>query len=438
VSTFAVDGLASGLDTTTIINQLMAVERRPQDQLRSRLGTQQSTIAAYQALSTRVKSIETTVDAVTAAAAWSARTASVSGTAATATATTGAPTGDLDVQVTSVATRWSLTTDAAHGLDDVVFSVAEPPLTVRKADGTSVALYPPTGSMRDVMTTINEASGLGIRAVAVKVGTDQYRLQIIADDAGTAAAPQGIDNLGAPATVVEAGDAAYTINGIPATSTSNTVTDAVSGVTLTLLAPGSATVTVRDDAAGLADKIQAMVSAVNNTLEEVASQTVRDSSATTRGPLASDSAVRQLSGSLLQAVSDAVGSASAATVGLQTTRDGRLTFDRAAFLSRYAEDPDAVRAIVAPESGTGVAQRLSAVVDRAVEPTTGFIPSAIQGRESTRTDLQGQIDNWDTRLAQRRQILERQFGQLEVALSRLQSQQSWLTSQLNQLDANRG
>lgn len=438
MSTFAVDGLASGLDTTNIINQLMSVERRPQDQLRTRLSTQQSTIAAYQALSTRIKSIESAVSAVTDPAAWTARTASVTGTAVAATATSGAPIAAFDVQVTTLATRWSMTTDAAYGLDDAVFNVSEPPLTVRKADGTSVALSPPTGSMRDIMTTINEASGLGVKAVAVKVGTDQYRLQIIAAEPGSTAAPQGIDNLGVAATAAAATDAAYSINGITASATSNTVTDAVSGVTLTLTATGSATVTVRDDPNGLADKVQAMVAAVNNTLTEVASQTIRDSTSTTRGPLASDSAVRQLSGSLLQAVSDAIGPTTAATVGLQTTRDGRLTFDRATFLVEYAEDPDAVRAILAPESGTGVAQRLIAVIDRAVAPTTGFIPSAIQGRESTQKDLQGQIDNWDTRLSARRQLLERQFGQLEVALSRLQSQQAWLTGQINQLNANRG
>lgn len=438
MSTFAVDGLASGLDTTTIINQLMSVERRPQEQLRTRLSTQQSTIAAYQALSTRVKSIEGAVGAVTDPAAWSARTATVTGTAVTASATSGAPLAAFDVQVTALATRWSMTTDAAYGLDDVVFNVAEPPLTVRKSDGTSVALHPPTGSMRDVMTTINEASGLGIQAVAVKVGTDQYRLQIVATDPGSAAAPQGVDNLGVAATTAAAGDASYTINTIPGTSTSNTVADAVSGVTLTLTAVGTSRVTVGSGANELADKVQSMVAAINNTLEEVASQTIRDSTSTTRGPLASDGSVRQLPGALLQAVSDALGSGTASMVGLQTTRDGRITFDKAAFLTRYAEDPEAVRAIVAPETGTGIAQRLTAVVDRAVAPISGFIPSAIQGRESTRTDLQSQIDNWDIRLTQRRQVLERQFGQLEVALSRLQSQQAWLTGQINQLNANRG
>lgn len=438
MSTFAVDGLASGLDTTNIINQLMSVERRPQDQLRTRLSTQQSTIAAYQSLSTRVKSIEGAVAAVTDPAAWTARTASVTGAAVSATATSDAPIATFDVQVTTLATRWSMTTDGAYGLDDPVFNVSEPPLTVRRSDGTSVALSPPSGSMRDVMTTINEASGLGVQAVAVKVGTNQYRLQIVAAEPGSGAAPQGIDNLGVAATATAATDAAYSINNIPGTSTSNTVIDAVSGVTLTLKATGSSTVTVADDANGLADKVQAMVAAVNNTLEEVASQTIRDSTSTTRGPLASDGSVRQLSGSLLQAVSDAIGSTTAATIGLQTTRDGRLVFDRSAFLTRFAEDPDAVRATLAPEAGTGVAQRLTAVVDRAVGPTTGFIPSAIQGRESTQKDLQGQIENWDTRLSARRLLLERQFGQLEVALSRLQSQQAWLTSQISQLNANQG
>jgi flagellar hook-associated protein 2 len=94
--------------------------------------------------------------------------------------------------------------------------------------------------------------------------------------------------------------------------------------------------------------------------------------------------------------------------------------------------------VISPESGTGVIQRITEVLDRAIAPGTGTISQAIQGRESTRRDLQTQIDNWDRRLDLRRATLERQFSGLEVALSRLQSQQSWLAGQLGQLNAASG
>ncbi|MGF1660907.1 MAG: flagellar filament capping protein FliD [Kineosporiaceae bacterium] len=437
MSGLAVDGLSSGLDTTAIINQLMALERQPQSRLRTQLTTQGTVISAYQSLSTRLKAVQGAAETLSQPATWTARSATVTGSAVTATVTGEAPAGRLDVSVTSVATAARWTTTQAYGMDDAVFNTAQPPLTVRRADGSSIALYPPSGTMRDVMNTINQASGLGITAVAVKVGTDQYRLQIVADTAGTAAAPQGIDNLGVATSATAATDAEYTINGIPATSPTNTVTDAVSGLTLTLSAPGSATVTVQSDPARLADRVQALVDAANAALEEVGRQTVRDAAAE-RGPLAGDSGVRSLSGGLLQAVSDAVGSTSAATVGLQTTRDGRLVFDRSAFLGAWADDPDAVRAVLSPESGTGVVQRITQVVDRAIAPGTGTVSQAIQGRESTQRDLQTQIDNWDRRLELRRATLERQFSGMEVALSRLQSQQSWLAGQLGQLNGSSG
>jgi flagellar hook-associated protein 2 len=437
VSSLAVDGLSSGLDTTAIINQLMTLERQPQSRLRTQLTTQGTVITAYQSLSARLKSLQTAAGTLAQPATWTARTATVTGSAVTATVTGDAPAGRLDVSVTAVATAAAWTTTQSYGLDDAVFNTAQPPLTVRRADGSSVALYPPTGTMRDVMNTINQASGLGITAVAVKVGTDQYRLQIVASTPGTAGAPQGIDNLGVATSATAATDAAYTINGIPATSATNTVTDAVSGLTLTLAAPGSATVTVQSDPARLADRMQALVDAANGALEEVARQTVRDAESE-RGPLAGDSGVRSLSGSLLQAVSDAVGSTSAAAVGLQTTRDGRLAFDRGAFLDAWADDPDAVRTVISPGSGTGVIQRITEVLDRAIAPGSGTISQAIQGRESTQRDLQIQIDNWDRRLDLRRATLERQFSGLEVALSRLQSQQSWLAGQLGQLNAANG
>jgi flagellar hook-associated protein 2 len=437
VSTFAVDGLASGLDTSSIISQLMQLERRPQDQLKTRLTANDAVVSAYRSVSTRLKAVQTAADALLAPAAWSARSTDVTGSSVGATAAAGSALGRIDVDVTSLATAATWTTDAAYGLDDVVFNTAQPPITVRKPDGTSVSLYPPSGTMRDVMETINDASGLGVRAVAIKVGADQYRLQIISTRSGVAGAPQGVDNLGVAVTAAAAEDATYTVNGIPATSGDNTVTDAVSGVTLTLRQVGVSTVDVTEAPEALADKVQALVDAMNSALSEVATRTIRDASST-RGPLASDSAVRELTPRLLTAVTDVLGSTSAVTVGLQSTKDGQVTFDRSAFLARYEADPNAVRALVAPDGGTGVVHRVAAVVTSATATGTGFITSAIQGRETTRTDLQGQIDSWDERLASRQAALERQFTALETSLARLQTQQSWLAGQLDRLNANWG
>lgn len=431
MSTFAIDGLVSGLDTKTVVNQLMQIEQAPQRRLQVQVSTQTSVITAYQSLATRLKAVDTAANALTGDAAWLARSATVVGTTVAATAGPQAATGDVTVAVTRLAAAAALTTDSAYGLDVDVFT--DFPIVVTKADGSTVSLTPASGTMRDVLSTVNSAADTGVRAVAVRVGTDQYRLQIVSAETGTEQAPRSITGMGVPTTTVAAVDAAYTINGIEATSTSNTVSDAISGVTVSLLAIGTSTIRVSQDAGKIADKMQALVTAINDALGEIGTQTVRDAAAK-RGPLASDSSVRNLTGSLLRAVSDAVGTASSAALGLQTDRFGKVSFDRDTFLVAYDRDPRAARDIIAPTTGSGVAQRLSTVAERATNATTGTFTLAIQGREITKRDLQTQVDGYDNRLDLRRKSLERQFSQLEVSLSRLRSQSSYLGGQLGQLN----
>jgi flagellar hook-associated protein 2 len=148
---------------------------------------------------------------------------------------------------------------------------------------------------------------------------------------------------------------------------------------------------------------------------------------------------------VLEAVSSAIGDSSAARAGLQLTRDGALRFDSDTFLAKLKSDPTLVQRLVdgVPETtapdGTavaatqGVAQRLFALAEKATDTTTGTLTLLAKSRDTMVTDLQDRIEDWDLRLAARRTTLERQFSGMESALGRLQSQSSWLSSQLSSL-----
>jgi flagellar hook-associated protein 2 len=193
---------------------------------------------------------------------------------------------------------------------------------------------------------------------------------------------------------------------------------------------------VAADTRSTGDAVAALVTAANEALAEVKKHTaagtpgVGGAAGTGRGALASDSLVRALSGRIIQGVTDALGGVSAASVGIQSTKDGTLVLDRAALDKALAQDPTAVRDLISPAAGGGIAARLSAVVDSATSTSTGFLTSAVQGRERTKKDIETQILSWDRRLELRQAALQRQFSGLEVALGRLQSQSSWLSGQL--------
>ena len=85
---------------------------------------------------------------------------------------------------------------------------------------------------------------------------------------------------------------------------------------------------------------------------------------TGQGALSSDTTIKNLTSSVLQAVTSAVGGVSAAKFGIQSTQDGTLTFDADTFNAAYAADPAGAQALVAPVGGTGLAQRLAASPSR--------------------------------------------------------------------------
>jgi flagellar hook-associated protein 2 len=126
---------------------------------------------------------------------------------------------------------------------------------------------------------------------------------------------------------------------------------------------------------------------------------------------------------------------SLASLGIQTTRDGKLTFDAAKFTTAYNADPTAVAEKFTTE-GNGFAARLEKVAKAASNSTTGTVTSAITGRKSEIKRLNENIDSWDLRLELRRTTLERQYTALETAMSSMTSQSSWLTAQIDSLNAD--
>lgn len=454
MGTFGVDGLVSGLDTTSLISQLMQVERIPQQQLQSTLRSQTSSVTAFQLVASRLKSAETAIAALAKDATWDAKSASVTGTSLTASTSTSALAGQTTIAVTSLATaaRWTSTADVAMDGDVATDGAA---ITVTTATDATVAFTPRSGSLRDVVAAFNENTATtGITAVAVKTGTDAYTLQLRSNETGEAASFKGVSGLTVPmAATIDAGkDAVYEIDGIVGTSPTNSVTDILPGVTVSFTGTGESTVAVKADTGKTTAAVKALVDAVNGALDEIATQTKNDPAAKTRAPLSSDSMVRAIANDLLRAASDALGGRSAAEFGLETTRAGRLVFDEAAFTDAYTRDPAALRALVAPTAVTtgagtpdevtavpdGLSKRLSDVLDRAVNTTSGTITSAVQGREQRTKDLQTAIDSWDRRLEVRKSMLERQFSGLEVALGKLQSQGNWLSGQLAGLSRSNG
>ncbi|WP_346621855.1 flagellar filament capping protein FliD [Blastococcus montanus] len=440
-------GLVSGIDTGTMITQLLQLEARQQNSLKTRLSATQVAASAYRTVNSALAALTTSAESLAKPESFASTKATSTAASVGVTTASYATPGSLTFTVAQVATtassvstgRWSSTTTAA-GLSS---------MDIRSADGATskgTVTLDGTESLEQVAAKINADTALGLKASAVQVAPGEFALQI---SAGTSGAAAGFSIAGTEFTATSVGqDAELKVGEDTATTTAYTIRSATNtfegvlpGATLTVskVEPTPVTVTVATDPAAVADKVSALVDAVNNALSTI--KTYSDNTPGSKAALRGEYAVTSIAGQLLQAVSEAVGAdGSPAQVGFQTTRDGRITFDKEKFTAALTATPELAQRIVTgtgvegePDFVPGLAARVRDVSKAASDATTGTLSSLATGQDSLARDIQDRIADWDLRLAARKVALTRQFTAMETALSSLTNQSNWLAGQLGSL-----
>jgi flagellar hook-associated protein 2 len=427
-------GLISGMDTASLIDQLMAVEANPQTLLRQKLSATKADAEAYRAVNTKFDALRSAAETLTRATTWGAVKATSSDGSVTATSTTGARAGSLTFTVASLATNHAVLSDKSWPATTDTYDLPRPLAIEDTTTGTSQPInLPADASLADVVSAINDQAE-GVTAAAVSTTTG-FRLQLTSTATGDASR----FSVGAGFQALSTGtDARLTVGngtvGYDVTSPTNTFGNALPGTTLTVTQTGGpVTVAVTDDPDSVATAVEGLVKAANDVLSSVKLYT----STTSGSPLAvlkGDSTLRGLANDVLGQVASAIGEHSAATAGIQLDRYGAITFNKETFTAALESDPALAQQLVnGAGSVPGVAQRLLAVAKAATDSATGSLVKRAETQDAQATDLQKRIDDWDLRLELRRANLTRQFTAMETALSSLQNQSSWLSSQLSSL-----
>ena len=453
-----IDGLASGLDTTAIINQLMAVERQPVVRLQNRLSANDLGLKALQDLEGKLRSLGTAAGALSseAAATFAPLKATSSAPHVVASASSGAVQGAFSFSVEQLATVHRLASSGTTAnLTDVVATAGSTVDVV--VGGSTYSAATGDGSLSALIAGINAAAGEHVVAQAVQTGSG-YRLQVSARSSGVDAAftidganvADAFDGgLAQLATVSQGQDAAILVGSGPGaytvTSASNTFNDVVAGTsfTVTEARPGDeVTVTVATDPDALVQRIKALVDAANTVLGDIDAATKNDPKGA-KGPLVGDASVRRLRDQVVAAVSYGVAGStlgSAGVAGIELQRNGTFAIDVTVLRDAIADDPDGITALFRSDDPAepGVAQRVRALVEDVTTLNTGALDAAIDGLTRRKRLLDEQVAAFDVRLELRRTKLQRQFSALEVALSRTQSQGQWLAGQLGSLPSKAG
>jgi flagellar hook-associated protein 2 len=452
-----VDGLISGMDTTSIIASMMQIEAAPQKALKTKVSTAQTVVASYRSVNSKLAALKSGGDDLGQLSTWRAIKPTSSSTAVIATAVGGIDTvtGSVTFDVKSLAHAQSSTLRVSTAVVDDPADVSDPPKTIVQpldvpdtiqinvgSDGSSMVIdVSQDKTAKGIAAAINRAgAAAGVKVSLVKISDTESVLQFngIKTGADNAFTIDGLENAGSAGnawvTTVPATDAQLVIHGVgepelggyELTSNTNTFTALMPGVTLTAskLEDG-VTVSAASDVSGIAAKFQALVDAANASLTEVAAQTAYDPSTKTGSPLTGDYLVRQMGQAILSAVSQGqTGIGSLSKVGVQLDKSGKLTFDAEKFTAAYNADPDSIKT-----AGIALGDTFEALATKQVANVT----SSITSRNNLIGSMNQQIDNWDVRLAAKQLSLSKTYSDLETALGKLKNQSTWLSGQISSL-----
>jgi flagellar hook-associated protein 2 len=449
-SLFSVGGLASGMDSNAIVDKLVELESLPLQTLQKRQSAFRTQISILGDLASRVAALKSAASSLATGGVLATQATSTN-TSFTAVPGSGAIAGSYDVQVGTLARAAKWRSGPFGGVD--VLQAGTLTLTV---DGVT---YPPVGdpdhppiaitgstSLASVADAIR-ASGAPVSVAVLDDGTRKY-LSVTARSTGyqtDAALTVGFTPADPPDAGVDlrtgqyaedAANAGFTIDNLAFVRTSNTISDALPGTTLTLKAGGGAreTLSIANDVAGTRARLQGYVDAYNALMSAVKGQLAVSAGTDRARTLAGDGTVRQLQQAL-----GALGSAtvpglstvrSLADLGLKSGRDGTLSIDDATLAGAVARDPAAVNAVFAGATN-GISRLVTALADTFTAPSTGLLVSRQSGLEKQIRALDARALELQARIDAFRAGLVAQFTAMEKVVGQLKNVGNFLTMQEN-------
>lgn len=475
--TISFTGLASGFDSASYIDAIMAQEKLPL----KRLETKKQVTTAYQnvfkSLNTKLSTLKDAATALSDLDSFKAVKASSSDTTKlSATADSSAIAAEYSVVVKSLAQKHvvaSSSFDASAEFKYANFSntlkIGEytttdengDPVTADSIDLTKLQLEGKTvgEALNIIASHINSLTDGKVQASVIQTEDGKRSLVLTSKQSGAA---NKIDYETTSNWLFsekqEALDAKITVNGIEIVSSTNTIKDAIPGVTLTLSNKGLSTVNVSQDVDTITGKVEAFVKAYNdiiNTIKENTQKSTKNSDGSLSLTLQGDSTMRSLRNQLADMMNAVVGDTKGfkllSDIGLEVDKGvtsaslmtGTITFDKELFKQKLQQNPAEVEKMftseaVANEDNTvtgqdGIGTMFKKVMKAWTDSVEGIITSKIKGYDSEISYLTEQIQSMNDRLEIKEASLKTKFVNLEVVMSTLNSQSDWISSQLTAL-----
>ena len=450
MSTISSTGIGSGLDIDSLVAKLVAAERSGQQtRIDTKKGKLTEQFSAMGQLMGGMSAFQSSLNSLVSAGSFTSRKVSVSDEKAfTAKAGSSAAAGSYDVQVEQLAKAAQLGSDAFGSASTPVGTGT---LTISVgASSFSIEVGAGGNSLANIRDAINKsANNTGVQAslltdvegthlvlTSMKTGADRALTVTASGGDG------GLEKFENMEVRSEAQDAIVFVSGYEIHSGSNTVSNAIEGVTLTLKAPTEEGSTVllgveRDDAA-IQDAAKKFVDSYNSLAGTMKSLSRYDASTEAAGALLGDAMLRNVDSRVRKLSSSPVAGVSGnyttlASLGITTQADGTLKLDTVRFNAALAANPGAVSDIFT--SDNGVAVKLANFMGSKTS-ATGELTVRSSNITDTLVDLKDQQDALNARMKVIEQRYFKQFNALDTMLAQMNTTATSLDSWLKQNKQN--
>jgi flagellar hook-associated protein 2 len=439
-STYSVSGLASNMDTASIVDKLVELESTPLKLLKNKQSAMKSQVSLLGTIASKLDSLKTAIKGLSDDGVLAVTSAS-SAAGYGAVPGSDAAAGRYSIQTVALAT--------AAKARSVAFTSSAAEV---KAGSLSISV---SGTAYDVSITQGmtlaqvaqavSSSGAPVSASVISDGTSSY-LSITNKDTGHTIGGDpatalmitenstGVTGTALGASITAATNAKVKVDGLTIERRSNEITDAVPGTALTLK---QVTATPEDlvlatDAAGTAEKLSTFVTAYNDVISTVQKQLAVSAGTDRESTLAGDSVLRTLQASLQRLLTNEASPTGAvrtlADLGVKTGRDGSLSVDSSVLNRAVSADPSAVNNLFA-NAATGLGTVSATMADRFLNSTDGLLTSRtkslnkrVDQLDDDQVKLQLRIDGFRARLVA-------QFTAMETVISSLKATQQFLDQQ---------
>jgi len=434
-------GLGAGIDVSALVQAALAPQQAELAVLQGDQTTITNEQTALNNFNNDLQTLQNAVFALTdpAGQLTDADATSSNSAVLTASATAGTPSGSHTITVSSLATTSSA---YSNGVATSSTPIATGTLTIQVGSNAAqtVTIDNTDNTLDGLAAAINNNSNLGVTA-SVITDANGARLALVSNTSGapgnlTITPSSGVLGFN---TGVTGANASLNVDGIPISSTTNTVSSAIPGVTLSLTGVTGGvpvSVTTGPDINQQESAVNSFVSAYNTVIGDINTQSTIGTNGQA-GPLGSDSTLALTQGELLSAVAfSTTGNGnvnSLSDLGISLNNDGTLSVDSGTLATALQSNPAAIQSFFQATTTGSFGANLTTTLNDVANPITGAVATDITGLSQSQTSITQQISDFQDQLTTQTQQLTQEYVQVDTTLQELPELLDQINQQLSSL-----